>query len=122
MQDIERAQLKGNASEEEPRALEIDKTNKSILTSWRATRFEIVRVLREVRPLSPSITRLTTYTQTRAQVVDRVLKDDSVNDQELCHRAEGLLLLGAIFESIVPDELEANSSSECTSLLIPHTC
>ena len=33
MQDIERAQLKGNASEEELRALEIDKTNKSMLTS-----------------------------------------------------------------------------------------
>lgn len=62
MQDIERTQLKGNASEEELRALEIDKTNKSMLTSWRATRFEIMRILRKVRPLSLSIIRFTTYT------------------------------------------------------------
>ena len=119
--DIERAQLKGNASEEELRALEIDKTNKSMLLSWRATRFEIVQVLRKVRPLSLSIIRLTTYTQTRTQVVDEVLKDDSANDQELCHRARGLSLLGTIFESTVPDESEEdNRELEQCAYLPPH--
>jgi hypothetical protein len=50
MQDIERAQLKGDAGEEELRALEIDVTGKILLASWRGTRFEVVQVLREVRP------------------------------------------------------------------------
>jgi hypothetical protein len=84
MQDIERAQLKGDASEEELKALEIDVTGKIMLASWRGTRFEVVQVLREV--------------------VDNVLKDHSTNDQELYNRARGILLLGAIFKSTVPDE------------------
>ena len=84
MQDIERAQLKGEVSEEELKALEIDVTGKIMLASWRGTRFEVVQVLREV--------------------VDNVLKDHSATDQELYHRARGLLLLGAVFKSTVPDE------------------
>ncbi|KAI0251799.1 X-domain of DnaJ-containing-domain-containing protein [Lactifluus subvellereus] len=84
MQDIERAQSKGDTSEEELKALEYDVTGKIMLASWRGTRFEVVQVLREV--------------------VDNVLKDHSVNDQELYNRARGLLLLGAIFKSTVPDE------------------
>jgi hypothetical protein len=49
MQDIERAQIKGEASEEELKALEIDVTGKIMLASWRGTRFEVIQVLREVR-------------------------------------------------------------------------
>jgi len=49
LQDMERAQLKGDAGEEELRALEIDVTGKILLASWRGTRFEVVQVLREVR-------------------------------------------------------------------------
>jgi hypothetical protein len=33
-----------------------------------------------------------------------VLKDHGATDQELYNRAQGLLLLGAIFKSTVPDE------------------
>jgi len=84
MQDIERAQLKGDTSDEELKALEIDVTGKIMLASWRGTRFEVVQVLREV--------------------VDNVLKDNGATDQELYNRARGLLLLGAIFKSTVPDE------------------
>lgn len=46
---MERAQLKGDAGEEELKALEIDITGKILLASWRGTRFEVVQVLREVR-------------------------------------------------------------------------
>jgi hypothetical protein len=38
------------------------------------------------------------------QVVDNVLKEPGVNDQNLYNRARGLLLLGAIFKSTIPDE------------------
>ena len=55
MQDIERAQLKGD--EEELKALEIDVTGKIMLASWRGTRFEVVQVLREVRVLFPLLHR-----------------------------------------------------------------
>jgi X-domain of DnaJ-containing len=48
MQDIERAQSKGDTSEEELKALEYDVTGKIMLASWRGTRFEVVQVLREV--------------------------------------------------------------------------
>jgi X-domain of DnaJ-containing len=48
MQDIERAQSKGDTSEEELKALEYDVTGKILLASWRGTRFEVVQVLREV--------------------------------------------------------------------------
>lgn len=40
----------------------------------------------------------------RVQVVDHVLKQPKVSDKELYNRARGLLLLGAIFKSIIPDE------------------
>ena len=43
MQDIERAQLKSDASEETLKALEIDVTGKIMLASWRGTRFEVTR-------------------------------------------------------------------------------
>ncbi|KAH9031354.1 X-domain of DnaJ-containing-domain-containing protein [Lactarius pseudohatsudake] len=83
MQDIERAQLKDDVGDEELKALEIDVTGKIMLASWRGTRFEVVQVLREVNV---------------------VLKDHIANNQELYHRTRGLLLLGAIFKSTVPDE------------------
>ena len=54
MQDIERAQSKGDASEEELKALEFDVTGKIMLASWRGTRFEVVQVLREVSVNAPA--------------------------------------------------------------------
>jgi hypothetical protein len=99
MQDIERAQLKGDVGEEELKALEIDVTGKIMLASWRGTRFEVVQVLREV--------------------VDNVLKDHSANDQELYHRARGLLLLGAIFKSTVPDESDEERRELERCVLLP---
>ncbi|KAI0272339.1 X-domain of DnaJ-containing-domain-containing protein [Gloeopeniophorella convolvens] len=47
MQDIERAQLKGEVGGEELDSLEIDVTGKVMLASWRGTRFEVVQVLCE---------------------------------------------------------------------------
>ncbi|KAI0060685.1 DnaJ-domain-containing protein [Artomyces pyxidatus] len=84
MQDMERLQMKGEAAEEELKALEIDVTGKIMLASWRGTRFEVVQVLREV--------------------VDNVLKEHGVPDTILYNRARGLLLLGAVFKGTVPDE------------------
>ena len=65
LQDIERAQLKGDAGEEELRALEIDVTGKILLASWRGTRFEVVQVLREVRAHFPSSLSIFTHRMAR---------------------------------------------------------
>ena len=78
---------------------------------WRPTDGREMHVLtghaREVRSVSnPSVMYiLTVYSWSdRLQVVDNVLKDHDATDQVLYNRARGLLLLGAIFKSTVPDE------------------
>lgn len=45
---MEKVQLKGEAGEEELRALEMDMTGKMLLASWRGARLEVIQVLREV--------------------------------------------------------------------------
>ncbi|KAI6149441.1 X-domain of DnaJ-containing-domain-containing protein [Pisolithus tinctorius] len=84
MHEMERLQAKGEVGDDELRALEEDMTGKILLASWRGTRFEVVQVLREV--------------------VDHVLKDREVSEQTLVSRAKGLLIMGHIFKSTVPDE------------------
>ncbi|KAH7913843.1 X-domain of DnaJ-containing-domain-containing protein [Hygrophoropsis aurantiaca] len=84
MQEMERLQAKGELGEDQLRELEQDVTGKIMLASWRGTRFEVVQVLREV--------------------VDQVLKDKEASDIILYNRAKGLLLVGMIFKSTVPDE------------------
>lgn len=84
MQEMERLQAKGDVAEDEVRALEEDMTGKILLASWRGTRFEVVQVLREV--------------------VDHVLKDREASEQTLVNRAKGLMIMGHIFKTAVPDE------------------
>ena len=57
----------------------------------------------------------------RIQVVDHVLKESGVSDQELYHRARGLVLLGAIFKSTIPDESdeERRELERCVPLFPP---
>jgi hypothetical protein len=84
MQDMEKIQAKGEAGEEELRALEMDVTGRIMLASWRGTRFEVVQVLREV--------------------CDNVLREPGASDAVLYNRAKGLMIAGAIFKSTQPDE------------------
>ncbi|KAF7308479.1 J domain-containing protein [Mycena chlorophos] len=90
MLEMEKQQAKGELGEEELRALEMDVTGKIMLASWRGARLEVVQVLRTV--------------------VDNVLKDPEASDAVLFNRAKarslpgGLLIMGAIFKSTVPDE------------------
>ncbi|KDQ61404.1 hypothetical protein JAAARDRAFT_30838 [Jaapia argillacea MUCL 33604] len=86
MQEMEKLQAKGELTEEEVRALEMDVTGKIMLASWRGTRFEVVQVLREV--------------------VENVLHESDVSETVLMNRAKGLLTMGAIFKSTVPDETD----------------
>ncbi|KAK0202705.1 X-domain of DnaJ-containing-domain-containing protein [Desarmillaria ectypa] len=87
MLEMEKMQAKGELGEEELRALEMDVTGKIMLASWRGARLEVIQVLREV--------------------LDHVLKEQGVPDSVMYNRARGLLLIGAIFKSTVPDESDA---------------
>ncbi|TFK39858.1 X-domain of DnaJ-containing-domain-containing protein, partial [Crucibulum laeve] len=84
MLEMEKAQAKGELGEEELRALEMDVTGKIMLASWRGARLEVIQVLREV--------------------VENVLKEPGQTETVLLNRAKGLLLIGAIFKTTVPDE------------------
>ncbi|KAH8832691.1 X-domain of DnaJ-containing-domain-containing protein [Flagelloscypha sp. PMI_526] len=84
MVEMEKAAAKGEAGEEQLRALEMDVTGKILLASWRGARLEVVQVLREV--------------------MDNVLKDPEVSDAVLLNRAKGAMLIGAIFKATVADE------------------
>lgn len=84
MLEMEKLQAKGEVAEEELKALEMDVTGKIMLASWRGARLEVTQVLREV--------------------VDRVLKEPGASEAVLVNRAKGLLLIGAIFKSTLPDE------------------
>jgi len=84
IQEMEKLQAKGELGEDDMRALEMDVTGRIMLASWRGTRFEVVQVLREV--------------------CEHVLKDREASDVVLLNRAKGLLIIGAIFKSTVPDE------------------
>lgn len=48
LEEMEKVQLKGEAGEEELKALEMDMTGKMLLASWRGARLEVIQVLREV--------------------------------------------------------------------------
>jgi len=84
IQEMERLQARGEVPEEELKALEEDVTGRIMLASWKGTRFECVQVLREV--------------------CDHVLEDPDVPETVLINRAKGLLVLGAIFKEVKPDE------------------
>jgi len=51
LREMEKVQLKGEAGEEELKALEMDMTGKMLLASWRGARLEVIQVLREVQLL-----------------------------------------------------------------------
>ncbi len=76
--------------------------------------------MRFVYNLHYSICRLTYLMHAyRIQAVDNVLKEHGVSDQDMYNRARGLLLLGAIFKSTVPDESdeERRELERCVLLL-----
>jgi len=84
LQEMEKVQLKGEAGEEELKALEKDMTGKMLLASWRGARLEVIQVLREV--------------------VENVLKEPKASDQVLLNRAKGLIDMGKLFKATQPDE------------------
>lgn len=88
MVDLEKRQEKGELPEDEMEQLNKDLVGKLLLISWKGTRFESGAILR--------------------QVADNVLSKESptVTDQVLMNRAKALMMIGAIFKAVEPDETD----------------
>ncbi|KAI3625126.1 hypothetical protein CBS9595_000487 [Malassezia furfur] len=86
MDELTRAQDKGDLSDEEMQKLEQDMQGKMLLATWRGTRWEVNSVLR--------------------QVVDNVLNEKGISDKVLVQRARAIAFLGAIYQQVEPDETD----------------
>lgn len=84
MDELTRAQERGDLDEEKMRQMEQNMNGKMLLATWRGTRWEITSVLR--------------------QVCDNVFNEKGVPDKELIQRARAVAFLGQIYKEVVPDE------------------
>ncbi|AFR92460.2 hypothetical protein C343_00330 [Cryptococcus neoformans C23] len=84
MAEMERLEAKGDASQEEIEALAQELSSKMLLTTWRATRWEVINVLNVV--------------------VDRVLYEQGIHKDMALRRAKAIMTIGGIFKAVEADE------------------
>ncbi|WVR07096.1 hypothetical protein IAU60_004135 [Kwoniella sp. DSM 27419] len=84
MQELERLEAKGDATPEEMEALAQEVSSKMLLTTWRATRWEVINVLNVV--------------------VDRVLYEPGLHKDVALKRAKAIMTIGGIFRDVQADE------------------
>lgn len=100
MQEMERLEQKGDATPEEIEALAQDLSGKMLLTTWKATRWEVINVS-ESRYCKPTQAH---FVQVVGAVVEEVLYDPKISKDISLKRAKAIMTIGGIFKSIVPDE------------------
>ncbi|WVQ99452.1 hypothetical protein IAU59_006587 [Kwoniella sp. CBS 9459] len=86
MQELERLEAKGDATPEEIEALAQEVSSKMLLTTWRATRWEVINVLNVV--------------------VDRVLYEPGIHKDVALKRAKAIMTIGGIFKDVQADETD----------------
>ncbi|ORX36585.1 X-domain of DnaJ-containing-domain-containing protein [Kockovaella imperatae] len=84
MEEMERLEQKGNATPEEMEQLAQEVSSKMLLTTWKATRWEVINVL--------------------GAVLDRVLYEPGLSKDAGLRRAKAIMTIGGIFKSIEADE------------------
>ncbi|ODN94227.1 hypothetical protein L198_05081 [Cryptococcus wingfieldii CBS 7118] len=84
MAEMERLEAKGDATQEELEALAQEVSGKMLLTTWRATRWEVINVL--------------------GVVVDNVLYEQGISKDVAAKRAKAIMCIGGIFKDVQPDE------------------
>ncbi|BEJ14827.1 hypothetical protein CspHIS471_0405940 [Cutaneotrichosporon sp. HIS471] len=84
MQEMERLEAKGTATPEEIAALAEDLSAKMLLTTWRATRIEVITIL--------------------GPVVDAVLNEPGISKDVALRRAKAIMAIGNIFKAVEDDE------------------
>ncbi len=100
---MERSEQKGDASPEELEALAQEVSSKMLLTTWRATRWEVINVC------PPHISIIIIHDQSDnfqviGVVVDKVLYDPSISKDVSLKRAKAILTIGGIFKNVEADE------------------
>ncbi|CAG8454665.1 844_t:CDS:2 [Ambispora gerdemannii] len=88
---LQEAEKKG-LDENEKNKLQEATANKGLTALWKGSKLEVEGVLREV--------------------CDRVLSDPTVSKAESRKRAEGLGIIGSVYENVKPDNSEVKSFSE----------
>ena len=84
MQEMERLEQKGTATPDELAALAEELSGKMLLTTWRATRWEVINIL--------------------GPVIDQILYEPGLSKEVTLRRAKAILLIGTIFKDVEPDE------------------
>ncbi|TIB69088.1 DnaJ-domain-containing protein [Wallemia mellicola] len=84
VEEMNKRQEAGEVPQDEVEALGMDVTAKLLLISWKVARFEANGVLREV--------------------CERVLNDPEISDDTSMLRAKGMMIIGALFKNVKPDE------------------
>ncbi|WRT66432.1 uncharacterized protein IL334_003388 [Kwoniella shivajii] len=84
MQEFEKLEAAGTATPEEMEALAQDLSSKMLLTTWKATRWEVINVL--------------------GDVVDKVLYEPGLHKDVAVKRAKAIMTIGGIFRDVKADE------------------
>ncbi|GFZ43891.1 DnaJ homolog subfamily C member 7 homolog [Saitozyma sp. JCM 24511] len=84
MEEMERMEAKGDATPEEIEALAQELSSKMLLTTWKATRWEVINVV--------------------GAVVDGVLYEPGLSKDLGLRRAKAILTIGGIFKAVQADE------------------
>nr|ODN97562.1 hypothetical protein L204_02980 [Cryptococcus depauperatus CBS 7855] len=84
MQEMERLEAKGDASKEEIEALAAELSSKMLLTTWRATRWEVINILNVV--------------------VDGILYEQGITKDVALKRAKAIIAIGNIFREVKADD------------------
>ncbi|RXK36008.1 hypothetical protein M231_06722 [Tremella mesenterica] len=84
MEELQRIEEKGTATPEELEALAQEVSSKMLLTTWKATRWEVGNVL--------------------GAVVESVLYDPKISKEVSLRRAKAILTIAGIFKTVQPDE------------------
>ncbi|ORY21105.1 X-domain of DnaJ-containing-domain-containing protein [Naematelia encephala] len=84
MEEMERLEQKGDATPEELEALAQELSSKMLLTTWKATRWEVINVV--------------------GTVVDQVLYEPGLSKDVALKRAKAIMTIGGIFKSVEADE------------------
>lgn len=86
MAEMERLEQKGTATPDELAALAEDLSAKMLLTTWRATRWEVINIL--------------------GPVVDNVLYEPGLSKDVAVRRAKAIMTIGGIFKEVQADETD----------------
>jgi len=89
---------RGDATPEEIEAMAQELSSKMLLTTWKATRWEVINVSWNERNGEQSLRQVV------GAVVDQVLYDPTISKDMSLRRAKAIMSIGGIFKAVQADE------------------